>query len=377
MKKRFMISIGIVVLLLLLIWKLLGDIFTYKDYQVGFPEEDSPALDKMMRHYLLEKPKVLIEEEEYSIIPLGEVNEENKELHYGQINTEKLRNYYGRMRNTDQASYTQMNDLMESADLLYEQLDSPLDYHLPELSLEGSILELLTNHGEHQYPLQDLLEGQSIEWEGDFSILVNSVTEDLVYLQIFSPEEGNHDLLHMFFKQDFSAEHLLVHDDFEDFLLSDQYDTYKPLFKDFDEGIRFVDVQSDTILMDSEKREIIRGGYYDLLSEEGKYVFLYGASSSFDSGRHRIQRTTDYLEQADKDYAKFHLSFRNVKRKLDWPSFGSLSGKIVYFAEDMLVLNVEYESWFSNEIHKTNVIIDLQGNQGKPSFYIVNLGIFL
>lgn len=376
LKKRFILALALVFLLLVNIWEVLLNYKSYENYHIGLPAVDNPALEEMIAHYLIDKQPVLLKGDSYRIFQLQGIEENNKKIKYGKLDNDKLKKYYASIL-TAEYPYRKMDGLLEDKELLYELVDHPLRESLPKISLANNQLKIETGTGEKTFNLLDIAKEQAVNLGEVLSIDIVSVNEDAFYLQVLTEYEEREHIYHLFIKQDFSHFLFFKHssDMIREFITSDDYAKYDLLFTQIDEQRRFLQVFGYNYIIHPEKGELQEIGYYDLLSNKGKYTYLSGSSSSFTSGNQKIKRTGDVIGEIDDIYAKFHLSYRNIVKKLEWPTFGSANGKIVYFSEDIVLLYINYTSKFPTGTHRTNVIIDLQEDKQNPLIYLIDLGV--
>lgn len=359
-----------------MIWEVLVDRKTYDNYEYGFPREDSPALEEMMAYYLRDKQAILLKEDSRDIFQLEGINQDHKRVSYAILDRDKVRKYYSTLRGSDYPA-SEMDNLLEDKERLYDLVEDPLRYNLPRIQLENYELRLETNQGYEKLDLLAMVKEREGNIEKVKEINLASVNDEDLYLQIRTENEERDQIYHLFMKQDLSDWLFFEHTIFslKEFAASEDYHSYKQLFYQIDRDRQYVKIFDEAYIIHSGRGQLEDVYYYDLLSDRGDYSYSHGSSSSFSKGQQIIQRTGDAIEESDNFYAKFRLSYRNIVYKSDWPIFGSSEGRIVYFSEDMVLLRLNYEAKFPKRTYRTNVIIDLQEDKQNPSMYLIDLGI--
>src|SRR5699024_959855 len=120
----------------------------------------------------------------------------------------------------------------------------------------------------------------------------------------------------------------------------------------------------------------------DLLSKDGKYVYLNGNSinvltEGLAEGTQSIQTLENYLADSEADDIVFDLNYKSILKVSGIGGIGTkVSDKhrnVVYFNNELIVISVRYDAIFFGMAGVTNVMIDFSENQDNPKMYILDL----
>ena len=152
---------------------------------------------------------------------------------------------------------------------------------------------------------------------------------------------------------------------------------YENLIYNKDLKEKFVPAVGGYGIFDLEKNKIVQVEEPDLLSKDGKYVYLNGAEDKLSDGNQKIQTIGDYMEGNDTFEAEFKISFKKIAKEAGIKMHGISIANIVYFNEDYVVLSLNYKGFIVGEAGFTNVIIDLQADKNNLTANVVDLDIIL
>jgi len=329
-----------------------------------------------MRDIILNNRSLLLEDGTVSIFQEQGIDDDNDVLTYGKYEHETLVDHYMTLQ-TAQFPGSKLDDMKEKQSDFREKISDPFDYDLPKLKKEEGDIVIETKYVEETFHLLHAAQTQDINISPNISLSIQAVNDDAFYLHVYEETDAENHIYHMFIKQDFSDITIVSDEVFakEDFVASDKFKLYEELFPKVDDKRRYLESFEDRQFIDIEKTELQQKGYFDYLSKDGKYTYLHSDNSNFSKGTQEIQCLDDRIQENDKYYAKFRFSYRNVINKLNWPIFGSSEGKIVYFSDDIVMLQVSYSPLFKGDGGRTNVIIDLQEDKENPDIYLIDLGV--
>lgn len=112
----------------------------------------------------------------------------------------------------------------------------------------------------------------------------------------------------------------------------------------------------------------------DLLSKNGKYVYINGRKSDLAEGLQKVQTIENYAKDNDTVEAELSLNYDAITKKLDVKTNGVSFANINYFNENYIVLGLNYTGIAVVTAGYTNVIVDLHDKK-EPIAYLVDLGI--
>ncbi|MEC2075130.1 hypothetical protein [Metabacillus fastidiosus] len=205
---------------------------------------------------------------------------------------------------------------------------------------------------------------------------VKAVSEKTAVIQIdnLAGGEANRETYYLFIQQDLSKYHLLRSTELYSTLESEELNNYLDIFPLVDSSGRYAYILKQTIF-DKKENKVIKLKENDVLSKDGKYVYINGNSEELSSGVQKIQSVENYVKQNEIYETKFNLDFNEIAEILKLKTNGISIAKVNYFNEDFIVLRLLYKGKGVGSAGATNAIIDLQNSKDSPTVYLIDLGM--
>lgn len=349
------------------------------NYELGFPKETSPALEKFITHYTtVNEGVLLLDEANASSFARTNYHSDDTSIEYFSIKKEQVKEGVTSILHSEdvELDFTKMieNDLIE-------EMDATNNDALPKIEWnKDNDVSITTRFGTEEFRLPDLLKEFNLQSTDELIINGYTLNKDEFGIAIENLEqEGENGFIFLFMKQDFSAYHATssFEKPFHESIISGE-------LKGF-EHIIYQDAQSDDTwkilhdhygVLDTNDQTITTVAETDLQSTDEWFVYLEGNEEPIQEGVQQIQRIEDYVAGNDEYVATFDLNFKQISDALELDSVNDVSiGKIIYFNEDYVVLFLEFKAAITGEAGSTNVIVDFQGDRQNPKMYLVDLGI--
>lgn len=351
-------------------------------YKEGFPREESPGLTEFIKGYLSrDGDNEVMKKDDSYVYSVSNKSENDRLVHYYHFTKDQLKSYYQPLvdANNYEEKLLQMNQTDRKEDDLYKTIEKTNEYHLPLISLEeNNQLNIKTNESEKTFDLPELMKEYDVKKSDDMVVNLKSLNNDhfVIEIQDFSVEsvEGWDLFMTLFVKQDLSN---IVISELYDEDLQSKLDSGE--LKDYYKGFQKVDPSSQyskmfgNKIIDNKLNKIIDIKKDDLLSKDGKYVYINGNNKDLSGGIQEIQTIKNYAEGNDTSDINFDLDLAEIAKRLDLDTSGNASVEVNYFNEDYIVLRLNYKGEFVGTAGATNLIIDLQHD--KKIYYLVDLGL--
>ncbi|HZH60709.1 MAG TPA: hypothetical protein VEY70_14275 [Metabacillus sp.] len=351
-------------------------------YKEGFPTEESPGLTEFIKGYLSrDGDNEVLKKDDTYVYSVSNKSENDRLVQYYRFTSDQLKRYYQPLvdANNSKEMLLQMNQSERKEDDLYQTIENTNEYQLPLISLEeNNQLNIKTNESERTFDLPELMKEYGVKKSDNMVVNLKSLNNDHFVLEIqdFSVEsaEGWDLFMTLFVKQDLSN---IVVSELYDEDLQSKLDSGE--LKNYYEGFQKVDPSSqyskmfENKIIDNKLNKIIDINKDDLLSKDGKYVYINGNNNDLSGGTQKIQSIGNYAKDNDTSEISFDLDLAEIAKRLDLDTSGNASVEVNYFNEDYIVLRLNYKGEFVGTAGATNVIIDLQND--KKIYYLVDLGL--
>ncbi|MGG3889452.1 hypothetical protein [Metabacillus fastidiosus] len=381
MRKGFIKLIFIVMLLFTLIGCERGNIENknveslHITYKKGLPTEDSPGFMEFMKSIFENSSDITLANLDGVYI----VARSDKDgFRYFQYTKDQLKDVYQPLFSASDISQ-ELYHLREKNN--FEQIgikiENEADYHLPNIYLKrGNIIEIETKFGMEKVDLAVELNERDLIGAKEVYFKVKAVSEKTVVIQIDNLVGGetNRETYYLFIQQDLSGYHLLRSTELYSTLESEELNNYLDIFPLVDLSGRYAYVLKQTIF-DKKENKVIKLKENDVLSKDGKYVYINGNSEELSNGVQRIQSVENYVKQNEIYETEFNLDFNEIAEILKLKTSGISIAKVNYFNEDFIVLRLFYKGKVVGSAGATNAIIDLQNSKDNPTIYLIDLGI--
>ncbi|WP_102028683.1 hypothetical protein [Salirhabdus sp. Marseille-P4669] len=349
-------------------------------YIKGLPEEKSPALTGFMKHLITGNidTELRNKDREY-IYASGNLVTGSTDITYYQLTDDQLATFHEQLLQSENPSLTR-NKLFHSEDSStirkpFEDIDN---YSLPNVSVsEDYVINIKHQTNELTIDLIEEMKEYNITNESEFIINLIGANEKTIALEIDDQSNDNpQENYYLFINQDLTEYTItpLNEAGLKKALNNDEFDNYFTIFKGTDNyRITF----NKTAIFNTETKEMTPVGENDLISEDGKYVFLNGythGSEDLSDGKHRIQTIENYAKGNDIYEREFTIDFGTISKELDFESKKVSIGYVYYFNKDFIVLTLSYHGKIIGDGGFTNVLIDLQ-DEGNLRAYLVDLGL--
>lgn len=359
-----------------------GDRESEIQYIHAFPREDSPALTGFMDYFLFHDSGIfLFKEDKTTIYAVRSLSSDKKEINYYAYEDMQIKEYYKPILRTDNARETFYELIIEENGMneLKRNVNKYRQYDLPFIELlENNQLKVETNKGKKLIDLPHLMKEYGVTGSDRLIINLKAVDKQTIVLAIqdtsIKLENGASLHLGLFVKQDLSDLAVMTLYDlkFRKILETGRMNDYLDVFPKLDEKGKYFYLFEHTIF-DIKTNKIIEISNDDLISSDGKYVYINGKDLS--GGNQKIQTIENYAKKNNVYEMRFSLDLSEIAKKLDLSTNGNASIDINYFNKNYAVLRLDYTGKFVGTAGGTNVIVDLQKDENNPIFYLVDLDI--
>ncbi|MCY7913877.1 hypothetical protein [Bacillus haynesii] len=344
-------------------------------YVKGMPKEDSPAFKEFMRHELdlVNDATLNYQDHTYTII-----RSDVDGLRYYQYTNKELEDFYNPLF-SEKYPGAKLYDLQTTDFLTKEKLiHNKIEHRLPEMTLDKqNVLNVKTKFGENKSEFPSA-KGKKIHLVLEAVSKDNMLLQVDVYQKIKNGDFGDRQVYYLFLKQDLSKHQLVKENELHTTLESGKLKDYLSVFPKVTDDGAYLKL-FDNYIFEEETNKVRKIKDTDILSEDGKYVYINGAKQEenfiITDGIQQIQTVDNYLKGNKKYEAQFKLDYKSISNELGFKTPGVSSASIHYFNEDYVVLSLSYHGVMVGTAGSVNVLIDLQKNKKQPTAYLVDLGI--
>ena len=341
-------------------------------YKEGFPQEASSALSTFMQHVLSDSvDRKLVDEDGNLIFSDGNRSAEETSVIYYQFTEEQLEDYYKPLLQMEELNVS-LNPLKQSNSL--EKLRTPLEnyeqYSLPSIVMkDNNQLEIKTTGNQRIIDLNHEMKQYGITGTTKFILNIEAVNENNIVIVLADTAKGSRlrELYYLFIKRDLSDFTItqLKYEETQEIINSN---VLKPFYDIFPGTGDYKSIFNNISILDVATNKITEIKDNDLLSEDGKYVYLNGAADELPDGEQRIQTIENYAKGNDIYEEQFDIDFDTISKKMDFETNKISIAKTNYFNEDYIVLQLLYRGKTIGEGGGTNVIVDLQNKQNPTAY---------
>lgn len=349
-------------------------------YVIGFPEEESEGRTEMLLHYgtkhLATKTNRSAHETEFSQL----INEEDNQYIVNRSITDQTVNEHFQPVFGMSENGKEFGDLRESFyDLLADQEEGANQHVYPTATIEKDNTLTITSMIEQEnFDPANILADYGKETKDFYNIEIHQANEDAFLMSLYYHSVRDRDVYHLIITQDFSSIEVIDGElePFSKAIESGELDHYADLLYKTEINDRFASIYGLNGIYDREKETVVFIDEDDVLSKDGKYVYLKGDHKSFGKGRQKIQTAEDYALGNKKYRSSFKMNFKQIAREFGLKTFGKTTDvKLIYFNEDYAMYTFSYEGILFGSGGNVNVIVDLQENPEDPTFYLFNFRI--
>ncbi|MCY8065754.1 hypothetical protein MOF05_00910 [Bacillus haynesii] len=377
MKKKGFISIFFLIVFLLLATTGCGkDDVQEAIYKKGLPKEDSPAFREFMRHELdlATDATLSYQNSTYTIM-----RSDKKGLRYYQYTDQELDDFYSPFLSANKYPATKLYDLKTTEFLTKEKLiHDKLEYNLPEMTLDKkNVLKVKTKSGEKKIEFPSAKDKK-------VHLALAAVSKDSMLIQVDVYEKfkngdlGDRQIYYLFLKRDLSKYRIVKEEELNSTIESGKLKEYLSVFPNVAKDGAYRKL-FDKYIFDEKKNKVRKIKNTDILSKDGKYVYINGAKEKetnvMPDGIQQIQTVDNYLKGNEKYEAQFKIDFKQIAKEMDFNAGDARIANIHYFNKDYVVLYISYHGKTIGTAGSVNVLIDLQKNKQQPTAYLVDLGI--
>ncbi|MEC1862670.1 hypothetical protein ABE387_00500 [Bacillus licheniformis] len=377
MKKKGFISIFFLIVFLLLATTGCGkDDVQEAIYKKGLPKEDSPAFREFMRHELdlATDATLSYQNSTYTIM-----RSDKKGLRYYQYTDQEVDDFYSPFLSANKYPATKLYDLKTTEFLTKEKLiHNKLEYNLPEMTLDKkNVLKVKTKSGEKKIEFPSAKDKK-------VHLALAAVSKDSMLIQVDVYEKfkngdlGDRQIYYLFLKSDLSKYRIVKEEELNSTIESGKLKEYLSVFPNVAKDGAYRKL-FDKYIFDEKKNKVRKIKNTDILSKDGKYVYIKGAKEKetnvMPDGIQQIQTMDNYLKGNEKYEAQFKIDFKQIAKEMDLNAGDARIANIHYFNKDYVVLYISYHGKTIGTAGSVNVLIDLQKNKQQPTAYLVDLGI--
>lgn len=348
------------------------------EYQHGFPEEPSPALNRFIQYNLTGGlDREILNKNSTLVFTDRNGNEKQTSITYYQFTEKQLEAYYEPLFEAKEPN-RMLYDLKQTDRIaqLHSSVENIDQYSLPSVMMQdNNQLEIKIEDNQKTIELNEAMKDYGVTNTTEFIINVEAVNEGSMVITLEDIEKLGQarEKYYLFIDQGLSdfAITQLKYEEMQEIVDSNVLDSYSDIFPKEGEyrslfnGISILNVETNKITNIQEN---------DLLSEDGKFVYLNGAMEELSDGEQQIQTIANYAKGNNIYEAQFQLDFDKISKQLDFETNKISIANVNYFNEDYAVLNLLYKGKTIGDGGHTNVLVDLQ-NQETPIVYLVDLGI--
>lgn len=345
-------------------------------YKKGLPKEDSPAFREFMRYELdlATDATLSYQNSTYTIM-----RSDKKGLRYYQYTDQEVDDFYSPFLSANKYPATKLYDLKTTEFLTKEKLiHNKLEYNLPEMTLDKkNVLKVKTKSGEKKIEFPSAKDKK-------VHLALAAVSKDSMLIQVDVYEKfkngdlGDRQIYYLFLKSDLSKYRIVKEEELNSTIESGKLKEYLSVFPNVAKDGAYRKL-FDKYIFDEKKSKVRKIKNTDILSKDGKYVYINGAKEKetnvMPDGIQQIQTMDNYLKGNEKYEAQFKIDFKQIAKEMDLNAGDARIANIHYFNKDYVVLYISYHGKTIGTAGSVNVLIDLQKNKQQPTAYLVDLGI--
>lgn len=366
-------------------------IYTSETYSDGLPDQDSVEMLNYMHHrYNLHNPVLAETEDGFVYSDYFDINDEELVKSYYFLNNETLKeDYKGIYEQENQALKEEYkgNYIEERPFYIYERVDNVDEITEPIVSLEKYGLPYI-EFMDHQHLM---IENSQIdltidlkEESADRGLELLTEEDNRIDIDLISMENNIYqmEIIEMLPNNETNESYLFVDGETGEYdLTSSDIERYQEWLaseesKKLREAIPKVDEESGHLyisqhhIYDNDEKEIVDIEYKDLLSEDGRFVYIDGNQDDVGFGKQEIQTIDDYLKGSNTNDRSFNLSSKVVTRKMNFSNLAHMNDlKIAYFTEDFIFYEFSLGVFLSKS-DQTHLIVEFEDNDPDPTVYI-------
>ena len=367
---------GIVCLAVLLITVFLPGC-TGSEQKAGLGEEPTAYIKKLPEHMNSGMKQFLLEYVAFNdtipnpvkapnLFAEGYITKEKARsgMAYYTLPEQKLEKLYTELRKSKNPS-TALRDMRETAKKSREPV-KPNEVKLPEITLLGEG-KLQLKSAEKKEVIELKNSDKNRTFSDQLIIHLLAATDEAWLIDIWDMKEEQK--TYLFVKADFTKQVQVEKREKE---LNAAYktgdlDIFGSLFQSL-ENSQYAVLAGTDFIFDEKNRELVQVAVSDLLSKNGKQVYIGGGSPK--EGKQIMMRTADYLHGKDPK-EQFQIDPDRITKEIGLNGFAKLHNmSTLFFTEDFIVLRLEYKSYIA-DAGTIHVFVDLEGKE--PKAYLVNL----
>lgn len=347
-------------------------------YKEGFPTEASPALSKFIQNYINgSSDRELLNQDGTLVFSDSNGKEDQTSVTYYQFTEEQLKGYYEPLFQTDDPNMM-LYDLKQTDSI--SKLRSPVNdtdqYSLPSVTMkDNNQLEIKTTENQRTIDLNEAMKDYGVSSETKFILNIEAINKNnIVFVLEDVSKLGDLNELYYLFVDQALSDFTITQFKYKE--TQEVFDTkkLKPYYDLFPGAGEYRSGLDKITILNVETNKITEIKDNDLISEDGKFVYLKGAAEELSDGVQRIQTIENYAEGNDIYEEQFELDFDTISKQLNFETNKISIARTNYFNEDYIVLRLLYKGKTIGDGGVTNVIVDLQ-NKKNPTAYLVDLGI--
>ncbi|MGG3797570.1 hypothetical protein [Metabacillus fastidiosus] len=350
-------------------------------YKIGFPEKNTPGLISFIKVAFTDvRNHELLSNDGTFIFTYGNRNEGQNSINYYQYTEEKLNQFHEPLFHTKDvktALYKMSNQLEDN---LYSSLDDKHLFMLPSAKIQAdNILKIETNENERNIDLKTEMKNYHVNSSDKFILNITAVSDQnfVFTLEDVSKLGDRREIFYLFIDRKLS--HFVItqlkSEEIDKVIDSGNLKPFYDVFPMADREGNYRAIFNNNAILNVQRNKTIEIKETDLLSKDGKYVYINGDSEELSSGVQKIQSVENYVKQKEIYETEFNLDFNEIAEILKLKTSGISIAKVNYFNEDFIVLRLLYKGKGVGLAGATNAIIDLQNSKDNPTVYLIDLGM--
>lgn len=184
-----------------------------------------------------------------------------------------------------------------------------------------------------------------------------------VYEKFKNGDLGDRQIYYLFLKSDLSKYRIVKEEELNSTIESGKLKEYLSVFPNVAKDGAYRKL-FDKYIFDEKKNKVRKIKNTDILSKDGKYVYINGAKEKetnvMPDGIQQIQTMDNYLKGNEKYEAQFKIDFKQIAKEMDLNAGDARIANIHYFNKDYVVLYISYHGKTIGTAGSVNVLIDLQ-----------------
>ncbi|MCV9884530.1 hypothetical protein [Metabacillus halosaccharovorans] len=347
-------------------------------YKEGFPIEASPTLSKFIQNYINgSSDRELLNQDGTLVFSDSNGNEDQTSVTYYQFTEEQLKGYYEPLFQTDDPNMM-LYDLKQTDSI--SKLRSPVNdtdqYSLPSVTMkDNNQLEIKITENQRTIDLNEAMKDYGVSSATKFILNIEAINKNnIVFVLEDVSKIGDLNELYYLFVDQALSDFTITQFKYKE--TQEVFDTnkLKPYYDLFPGDGNYRSGLDKITILNVETNKITEIKDNDLLSEDGKFVYLKGAAEELSDGEQRIQTIENYAKGNDIYEEQFEIDFDTISKQLNFETNKISIARTNYFNGDYIVLRLLYKGKTIGDGGVTNVIVDLQ-NKKTPTAYLVDLGI--